>query len=118
LYASKAARRSSSPKNFISGALNHAARRKQHLGFDLDLAYLLHTYEQQRGRCAITGVEMTYSAGNGRVATNISIDRIDSSKGYVRGNVQLVCDIANRMKQDLTSAALKMWCRRILEHGA
>lgn len=116
-YASKAARRSSSPKNFISGALNHAAKRKQHLGFNIDLVYLLQVYEQQNGRCAITGVEMTYSAGKGRVATNISIDRIDSSLGYSRGNVQLVCDIANRMKQDLSYGDLKMWCQRILEHG-
>lgn len=115
--ASRAARRSSSPKNFISGALNHAAKRKQHLGFDIDLVYLLQIYEQQNGRCALTGVEMTYSAGQGRVTTNISIDRINSGFGYVRGNVQLVCDIANRMKQDLSSDELKVWCHRILEHG-
>lgn len=117
LYASKAAKRSSSAKNFMSGVLNHAAKRKQHLGFNIDLVYLLQIYWQQNGRCAITGVEMTYSAGKGRVATNISIDRIDSSLGYVRGNVQLVCDIANRIKQDLSHDELKLWCQRILEHG-
>lgn len=58
---------------------------------------------------------MTYAAGQGRVATNISLDRIDSTVGYVRGNVQLVCDIANRMKQDLTVDDLRLWCARILE---
>lgn len=114
VYASKAEKRSASPKNFISGALNHASKRKQHLGFDIDLVYLLQVYEQQDGRCALTGVEMTYLAGKGRVNTNISIDRIDSSRGYIRGNVQLVCDIANRMKQDLPHEELKVWCQRIL----
>jgi len=117
VYAGKSAKRSASPKNFISGALNHAAQRKQHLGFDIDLVYLLQVYDRQEGRCAITGVEMTYLAGKGRVLTNISIDRIDSSRGYVRNNVQLVCDIANRMKQELTHNELKLWCQRILEHG-
>lgn len=60
---------------------------------------------------------MTYLAGAGRVNTNISIDRIDSTVGYVRGNVQFVCDVVNRMKQDLPQTELFVWCRRILEHA-
>lgn len=75
----------------------------------------MRLYAEQHGLCALSGVEMTYVAGQGRMATNISLDRIDSSVGYVRGNVQLVCDIANRMKQDLTVVDLRMWCERILE---
>lgn len=58
---------------------------------------------------------MTYKAGFGRVNTNISIDRIDSSVGYVRGNVQFVCDVVNRMKQDLPEVELRVWCARILK---
>lgn len=58
---------------------------------------------------------MTYAAGHGRVNTNISIDRIDSAVGYIRGNVQFVCDVVNRMKQDLPQEQLFLWCRRILE---
>lgn len=114
VYKSKSEKRSSSPKNFISGILNHAAKRKQHLGFDIDLGFLLQLYEAQGGKCALSGVEMTYSAGNGRVNTNISIDRIDSAKGYVRGNVQFVCDLVNRMKQDCDEEQFFDWCRRVL----
>jgi hypothetical protein len=57
---------------------------------------------------------MTYLAGSGRTLTNISIDRIDSSKGYLRGNVQFVCDIVNRMKSSMTQEELLFWCRKIL----
>lgn len=117
LYKTKAEKRSLSPKNFISGVLNHAATRKQHLGFDIDLIYLLGLYTEQQGRCAISGAEMTYSAGNGRTYTNISLDRIDSAKGYMRGNVQFVCDIVNRMKSDLTQAAFLDWCRVLVEYN-
>lgn len=115
VYLAKAAKRSANPKNFISTVLNHAAARKQHLGFDIDLMYLLSVYERQQGRCALSGVPMTYRAGSGRVPTNISIDRIDSRKGYCRGNVQFVCDVVNRMKQDMSEAELRRWCRYILE---
>jgi hypothetical protein len=118
LYLTKSQRRSSSAKNFISGILNHAAQRKQHLGFDLDLVYLLQLYTQQQGCCALSGVEMTYIAGSGRVSTNISIDRIDSSVGYLRGNVQFVCDVVNRMKQELLQEELLLWCKRILKLAA
>jgi len=114
-YVSKAAKRSASPKNFIATVLNHAAGRKQHLGFDIDLGYLVGLYNAQDGRCAISGERMTYLAGQGRVSTNISIDRIDSSRGYVRGNVQFVCDVVNRMKQDMAEDDLAVWCARILE---
>lgn len=114
IYKTKAQKRSHSPKNFITGILNHASKRKQHLGFNIDLVYLLNLYEEQLGKCAISGVEMTYLAGIGRVSTNISIDRIDSSKGYIRGNVQFVCDVVNIMKQDMIQSELEQWCWQIL----
>lgn len=114
IYKSKAEKRSASPAAFLSGIYNHAAKRKQDLGFDIDIGYLMAVFQQQSGRCALSGVEMTYAAGAGRVSTNISIDRIDSSKGYLRGNVQLVCDIVNRMKSDMSETELVSWCRKIL----
>lgn len=113
-YKTKAQRRSSSPKNFIAGILNHAAKRKQHLGFDIDIVYLLGLYEKQHGLCALSRIPMTYTAGAGRVGTNVSIDRIDSAVGYVRGNVQFVCDVVNRMKQDLSEVQLLQWCQHII----
>jgi hypothetical protein len=116
-YKAKARKRSASPIAFIAGILNHAAKRKQNLGFDIDLGYLAKLYEDQSGRCAISGIEMTYLAGSGRVLTNISIDRINSSKGYLRGNVQFVCDIVNRMKSDMAQEDLLFWCRNILERA-
>lgn len=75
-------------------------------------------YERQEGLCALSGVKMTYTAGSGRVSTNISIDRIDSSKGYLRGNVQFVCGVVNIMKQDMQQKDLYSWCKAILEHSS
>ena len=116
IYRRKSQIRSSSPKNYIAGLLNHAASRKQHLGFNLDIQFLLDMYESQKGLCAISGEKMTFLAGHGRIETNISIDRIDSDQGYVRDNVQLVCLAVNLMKQRLSTHGLVTWCQRIMEH--
>lgn len=58
---------------------------------------------------------MTYKIDNGRSHTNVSIDRIDSDKGYTIDNVQLVCMAVNQMKSDLTNEELMYFCNNIIK---
>jgi hypothetical protein len=44
-----------------------------------------------------------------------SLDRIDSTKGYSKDNIQIVCAQVNLMKHELTINELKFWCEKILE---
>lgn len=44
-----------------------------------------------------------------------SLDRVDSSKGYVKNNIQVVSRKANVMKQDATKEELKEFARWALE---
>lgn len=76
--------------------------------------FIREMWNEQGGRCAVTGIEMTHVMGEGRTQTNVSIDRIDSSIGYEVGNVQLVCKAVNVMKNELGNDDLVMWCKRIL----
>lgn len=45
----------------------------------------------------------------------VSIDRIDSTKGYTKDNTQLVCDIVNRMKLDLPMNEFVILCKIIYD---
>lgn len=74
------------------------AKRKGH-EFDIDVEYLHELFEQQNGKCAYSNVELTQSKSK---IINMSIDRIDNSKGYIKGNVVWVSSIVNSMKNDLT----------------
>lgn len=42
---------------------------------------------------------------SGRYSNSPSIDRIDSSKGYVKGNIQVISWEANQLKKQMTHEA-------------
>jgi hypothetical protein len=49
--------------------------------------------------CPVLGYELEYSSGKNNPAS-ASLDRIDNSKGYVKGNVIVVSKRANEIKRD------------------
>jgi len=65
--------------------------------------------------CPYLKTPITNIIGKGCVWTNASIDRIDSSKGYVPGNVQIISRKANSMKQDANAESLLIFAKAILE---
>lgn len=44
-----------------------------------------------------------------------SIDRFDNSKGYVKGNVWIISDRANRLKSNLSKEDLYTFCTEMLK---
>ena len=75
--------------------LNKAA-----LDVQVDYEYMLNLYNEQDGKCALSGIPMTYEFNNLRT---MSIDRIDSDKGYIPDNVQLVTQFINMAKKNRTN---------------
>ena len=64
--------------------------------------------------CPVFGVELDWGTRgkNGSHKSNSpSLDRIDSTKGYIPGNVMMISDLANKMKQNATSEQLKQFSR-------
>lgn len=67
----------------------------RNLVFEISREELYKLAENQDYKCALTGLDMEHKWGYLRSA---SIDRVDSNKGYVLGNIQLVCKGINLLK--------------------
>lgn len=84
--------------NPVSLLLAGAKRRAQRAGLEFNIT---HDDVQIPDVCPVLGIPL--SRGVGRQTDNSpSIDRIDNSKGYVKGNVRVVSWRINQRKSDLS----------------
>jgi hypothetical protein len=58
-------------------------------------------------RCPALGIAITPSTGT-RTDSSPSFDRVVPHKGYVRGNVAIISDLANRIKQTVGPKELRL----------
>ena len=87
-------------KKLVADARRRAASRG--LVFDLSPAEL-----EMPNVCPLLGIPLIYQADQRRVANSASIDRKDSSRGYVRDNCWIISWRANQIKSDATPQELR-----------
>ena len=79
--------------------------KKRFKEFNLDLEYLKELWETQKGICPYTKIKLSlpeYSDTIKDARIRASLDRIDSNKGYIKGNVQFISTSINYMKNNLS----------------
>lgn len=97
--------------NIVLGA------KQRNIEFDITIEYTWKLFEQQNRKCKLSNLDLSfvssYEMKSGIKRGTASLDRIDSSKGYVEGNVQWVHKDVNKMKQSFTQERLIELCSRI-----
>lgn len=84
-------------KNRLLNAAKARARKFQ-MDFDISLDDFVLP-----AKCPLLGIEMKVNKGRHSVKNDsFSLDRIDSSKGYVKGNVWVISMLANNIKNNAT----------------
>lgn len=89
--------------------------KKRFKEFNLTLEDLKQIWEQQAGICPYTGLKLklpTYTKCK-NIWYRASLDRIDSSKGYIVGNVQFVSTPINFMKSTMSDLETKQYLKLI-----
>lgn len=86
---------------------------------DVTLEDLKELWESQNGICPYTGIELVLPE-NGNLKTidffhRASLDRIDSSKGYVKGNIQFISTPINYLKAEQKDEDVKKFLKLISE---
>jgi hypothetical protein len=93
---------------------NKRATKRGKYTCDITVAELIEIYNKQSGKCYISGRELKTEVGH---LDRISIDRIDSTKGYTKENVGLVCSQINLIKLDMSVELLLTYVKDIYEHN-
>ena len=81
-------------------------KRAKLKGFEFSLT--LDDIPQIPDTCPVLGIPIIPNDGISSPTDNSpSIDRIDSKKGYVKGNIRIISNRANRIKSDATVDELR-----------
>lgn len=83
----------------------------RNIEYNVSKEYLWNLYLLQNKKCALSGVDIKFGNKYKKLTTTASLDRIESSSGYVEGNVQWVHKHINMMKRQLNNREFLDWCK-------
>jgi hypothetical protein len=87
-----------------------SARKHTKNTIDFDAEFIYNLFHAQNGVCKITNIDLDWETA--------SLDRIDSSKGYTKDNVQWVHRVVNKMKLNMRDDEFISWCKLIAENNS
>lgn len=88
--------------------------KKRKLAVEITLEYIWDLFISQNKKCALTDLDINFGI-NYKDKGTASLDRIDSSKGYILGNVQWIHKDLNTMKWDLEQKEFIKYCKLVAE---
>ncbi len=99
------------PKTYYSSLKRGAdgGKGRKPMTFDVTMEYLWETFKHQEHKCALSGLPIDFKS------KTASCDRIDSSIGYVEGNIQWLHKDVNMMKRHYSEDYFKTLCRLVTE---
>jgi hypothetical protein len=100
--------------SFFNGIKESAKSRG--LEFSITPEYIQSLFDKQEGKCFYTNLDLTFPNHTRDFSKTASLDRIDSSIGYVENNVQWVHKSINKMKQDLKEEDFLLLCKLVASH--
>lgn len=96
--------------------------QKRNLEFNISINYAQDLLEKQNYKCALSGLSINGSQNLDKNYSTYkemtaSLDRIDSSKGYIIGNIQWVHKDINFIKQNLSEKYFIELCKKVSEYN-
>lgn len=109
---------------FHNVVVRAASGRKSRSGItkklDIDIQYVWDLFLKQERKCALSGLELTFpekGTNEAHKKATASLDRIDSTKGYIKNNVQWVHKHVNIMKNTFDEGYFVKLCTEIYKNS-
>lgn len=106
-------------KTIKIGLWNHIKYNAQIRNIELliDPKDIYEQFQLQNGICALSGLKITLgTTRNSWTSSTASLDRINSQKPYIKGNIQWVHKIVNKMKMELEEEEFIFFCTNIANY--
>lgn len=103
----------------ISGKFFYCIKRNaitRNIEFNITIKQVWDLYIKQNKKCALSGLLLTFPKIVGGNDGNVSVDRIDSKKGYSPDNIQIIHKDINFLKGDLPQDVFIEYCKKIDEN--
>lgn len=98
------------------------ASKQQKMAYNIDIPYLKQIWESQNGLCPFTNVRLLlrthYNYKENKTKPYMaSIDRIDNSRGYVKGNIRFVALIFNYARNIFSDEEVLEFCKQVASNA-
>lgn len=102
-----------------STAERRSRQCKSHAGlpFEITIEYAWNLFLKQERKCVLSGEPLTmWGKINGKQSGNASLDRIDSSKGYIEENVQWIDKRIQLVKRNWSDENFITLCQKVASY--
>lgn len=103
------------PKSVYTGIKNWSAASRN-IEFNLTIEYLWELFLFQERKCVYSGEILKLGTSRHDSTKTASLDRIDSSKGYIEGNVVWCHKKINMLKMDLKLDDFYKFCKSVSKY--
>lgn len=102
-------------KEILALRCRKAIQRAKHRNMDYNITpeFLMEMWKLQDGKCFYSGLQMSYDIND---LYTVSLDRIDSNKGYTKDNVVLSCWSINSMKNNYSIPDFVSLCKAVAHY--
>jgi hypothetical protein len=94
----------------------NGSKGRKEIELSIDKQYAWDLFVKQDEKCALSGIKLTFPSRHKDKSWTASLDRIDSTKGYVDGNVQWVHKDINMMKRIYSQEYFINMCKLVSEN--
>lgn len=95
------------PANYMTRIRNHALELK--VEYNITSKELYELFVEQNGCCAISGLILHFYTKENKILQTASLDRMDGTKGYIKGNIQWIHKDLQKMKQNKSNEEFIRW---------